>query len=179
MHGTIAGIFVGGASRRMGGRPKGLLTLEGIPLVDRWRSLFDDLGVESVLVGANDAYAPRPAIQDEIQGIGPLGGLLALLRRAGSGRALAVACDMPHVSAALVTRLVNAPAALAVAPRRAGRWEPLFGCYGGAAIAIAERRAREGARSLQGLLDELGASELTLSEAEAGELADWDTPEDL
>jgi molybdopterin-guanine dinucleotide biosynthesis protein A len=178
MMSTIAGIFVGGASRRMGGRPKGLIEVDGVALVDRWRALFDAIGVPSVLVGANDAYAPRAAIQDEIPGVGPIGGLVALLRRAGTGRAIAVACDMPHVSPALVTRLVNAAPALAVAPRREGRWEPLFARYEGAALDVAARRAGEGSLSLQGLLDELGASELSLSDAEWGELADWDAPGD-
>ena len=175
----VAGIFVGGASRRMGGRPKGLLAVEGVAIVDRWRALLDALGVPSILVGAGDAYAPRARRPDEIEGVGPIGGLVSLLRWAGHRRTLCVACDMPRVSLELLRRLVEAPDAIAVAARRDGGWEPMFARYEPAALDVTLDRIARGALSLRGLLDELPTRALELSDAEAGELDDWDTPEDL
>lgn len=82
MHASlVAGIFVGGRSSRMGGRPKGLLELSpGVTLVERWRVLFEGLAIPTVLVGEQDAYAQLglPVIADEPHA-GLLGGLLALL----------------------------------------------------------------------------------------------------
>jgi molybdopterin-guanine dinucleotide biosynthesis protein A len=168
----------------MGGTPKGLLrTPTGETIVDRWRGTFDALGIPCVLVGAHDAYASLglASVDDEPPGIGPLGGLVALLVRAGTGAAIAVACDMPYVSRALVERLVRAPSTQpVVAPRHDGRWEPLFARYDPPRVLpVARRRAAAGIRALQGLLNEMGAEPLALAPGELDELRDWDAPSDV
>ena len=182
---TIAGIFVGGAGTRMGGMAKGLLAAPGGEgtLVDRWRSVLAAAGIDRVLlVGKHPAYAGiagLEAIDDEPPGIGPLGGLVALLRRAGDGPALALACDMPFVSRALVERLLAAPPAPVVAPRREGRWEPLCARYDAPRVLPLATRAAAGPRHGVGrLLDEVGAVELPLAPGEGAELDDWDSPAD-
>jgi len=179
----VAGIFVGGRSSRMGGRPKGLLEITpGVTLVGRWRGLFEALGIPCVLVGAHAAYEGEgvPVIADASgDATGPLGGLLALLAHAGDRLAIAVACDMPFVSEALLQRLADAPRTNALAPRRDGRWEPFFARYDAAAVLpFAEAQARAGRMSLQALLDAASADELSLSPAEREQLDDWDTPDD-
>jgi molybdopterin-guanine dinucleotide biosynthesis protein A len=180
--GVLAGIFVGGQSRRMNGRAKGLLlTPSGPTIVERWRRMFEARDVETLLVGSHAAYADLgiPAIADEPPGIGPLGGLIALLTRAGGATAIAVACDMPYVSQALVDKLVAHPSvADALAPRQGPMWEPLFARYRASALATAKERASRGDHSLQGLLEELATEALALSADEMKELRDWDTAED-
>lgn len=181
---VLAGVFVGGASRRMGGRPKGLLPgPDGVTLVERWRMVLAGLGAAIVLVGESHAYEGLglPMLKDNPPGIGPLGGLVALLRHAGARPTLALACDMPFVSRGLVERLLSAPRdAPIVAPRRDGRWEPLCGRYDPVRILpLAVAREASPNRSLQRLLDDAPTSELPLSRAEADELRDWDTPEDI
>jgi molybdopterin-guanine dinucleotide biosynthesis protein A len=185
MHASlVAGIFVGGRSSRMGGRPKGLLEVSpGLTLVDRWRSIFERLAIPAVLVGEHAAYAHLglPVLADQPQA-GPLGGLLALLAHAGDRMAIAVACDMPFVSEALVGRLASLPragAAPAIAGRRAGFWEPFFARYDAPIVLpVARLEAAAGRMTLKGLLAAVKAEELALTDAEAAELDDWDTPED-
>ena len=166
----------------MGGRPKGLLEIApGVTLVGRWRRLFEALGIPCVLVGANAAYDGEgvPALADA-SAPGPLGGLLALLTHADDRLAIAVACDMPFVSRALVERLADAPRVAALAPRRDDHWEPFFARYDAAAVLpIATAQAHTGRGALQALLDAVPACELPLSAAEAEELADWDAPADI
>lgn len=180
----LAGLFVGGEARRFGGFPKGLLPgPAGPPLVDELARTLHSLGIPCVLVGRRPAYAicGLPMLDDARPGIGPLGGLLALLRHAGTHDVLALACDLPFVSPALVERLATEhEGAAAVAPRRDARWEPLFARYSATrALTAAERRADAGAWSLQGLLDELEASPLSLAPEEVNQLDDWDCPEDF
>jgi molybdenum cofactor guanylyltransferase len=183
MHkGVLAGIFIGGQSRRMKGRPKGLLvTASGQTIVERWRRMFEAAGIETILVGSHEAYGDLgiPAIADEPPGIGPLGGLIALLARARGATAIAVACDMPYVSQALVDKLVAHPSiADVLAPRHGPTWEPLFARYRAVALEKAKERASRGDHSLQGLLGELATESLPLSAAEMQELRDWDSVED-
>ena len=83
----IAGVFVGGASSRMGGRPKGLLaTKDGTSIVARTIALARAVASDVVLVGRADAYAALglAAIADAPGGEGPIAGLVALLERAAA-----------------------------------------------------------------------------------------------
>ena len=180
----IAGIFVGGAGRRMGGRAKGMMRgPDGRTLVIRWAQTLFDAGVSDVmLVGSHGAYADvgLDAIDDDPPGVGPVGGLAALLRRAGKGRALALACDMPFVSRSLIARLVDAPDAPVVAPRPEGVWEPLCARYEAPRVLdVVLGRIAAGDYALWRVLDEAGAVELELRAGEEAELRDWDTPEDV
>ena len=161
----------------MGGTAKGLLTAaSGETLIARWRRLFAEIGWTSVLVGRHEAYADMDieCIADSPAGIGPLGGLGPLLAGAGDGRAIAVACDMPFVSIALLSKLASHPSpAPIVAARRGALWEPLFARYDAArVIGAVETRARAGEHGLQGLLDAMGADPLPLEPTEQGELED-------
>jgi molybdopterin-guanine dinucleotide biosynthesis protein A len=181
---ALAGIFVGGRSTRMEGRAKGLLRAPtGETLVQRWLTLFSTLGVDAVLVGRNDAYESVGVEQlaDDPPGIGPLGGLVALLARAGDRDVIAVACDMPFVTLELLGKLITyEPGAAAVAPCSGKRWEPLFARYSAPfALELARQRVANGEHALQGLLAALSAVELPLSGPEMALMRDWDVPADL
>jgi molybdopterin-guanine dinucleotide biosynthesis protein A len=129
--GLVVGIFVGGASSRMGS-PKGLLEVDGDPLAARLARLARALDPsEVVLVGERDEYAHLglPMLRDggsrgPLTGAGPLGGLVSLLEHAGPRWALALSCDLPFVSVELLRALAGAPDAAVVAPVRQGRLEP-------------------------------------------------------
>lgn len=185
---NLLGIFVGGASTRMGGRPKGLLhsldTQE--PLVARLARLGRAAGLEPVWVGRADAYRELvPGLRelaDEPANVGPLGGLGALLRAGGDAHVIAVACDMPFVSQALLRRLQQEqPAAMVLASRsEAGFWEPLCARYHASAVLPScESALAQGVRSFQQLFARLPVAELSLSSTERTELKDWDRPEDV
>jgi molybdopterin-guanine dinucleotide biosynthesis protein A len=183
MSGPLAGVFVGGAATRMGGAPKGLLRLPGgETLVQRWRALLEAEGARVVLVGAGDAYRSLglEILEDDPPGIGPIGGLVSLLHRAEGGVGIAVACDMPFVTSALLGRLLAAAPAPVVAPRREGRWEPLFARYDSARVLpLARAHVAGGRRALHDLLYASGAVELPLTVDEAAQLRDWDSPADV
>ncbi len=182
----LGGIFVGGASTRMG-RPKGLLRgPSGKPLVAQIAERLRSAGATPVLVGARPEYAEIETslerLVDARADAGPLAGLVALLEAAGSQPVIAVACDMPWVESSLIARLVSAPSCTAIAPRPAGVWEPLCARYGGAdrdgasVLSIARARLERGELSLRGLLDALEAEVLELDVAERAMMRDWDTP---
>jgi molybdopterin-guanine dinucleotide biosynthesis protein A len=182
------GIFVGGRSTRMGGKPKGLLPApdSGEPLVVRSCRLARAAGLTPCLVGSAGAYRTLlpdlEIIADEPRGVGPLGGLLGLLRSAAPDPVLALACDMPRITEALLRRLIetDAPADV-LAPRgESGLWEPLCARYQSTPVSAAlERAIAAGVRSFQRLFTALQVAELSLAPHERAALKDWDRPEDI
>lgn len=177
----------------MGGAPKGLLPIDGEPIVARAVRVARGLGHEVVLVGRADAYAAVArgceVLEDVPAGVGPLGGLGALLARAerasvaGEAHVIALACDLPHLRAEPLQALVTAASrASVVAPRRApgAPWEPLFARYDAVRVrpVLAEALAA-GERSFQRLFARLDVDELPLEAASRDVLVDWDAPEDL
>jgi molybdopterin-guanine dinucleotide biosynthesis protein A len=185
----VIGIFVGGRGSRLGGVAKGNLGLGGGEtvlerLVTRARDALPATPI--VLVGAASAYESLglPALADDPPGIGPLGGLRALLAQAsadGRTHALALACDLPYLEAPLIARLgVDAPDADFLAPREGELWETLVARYATAVLPVVDDTIAAGERALQRVAQRLGdrAVELTLGTRERAELRDWDTPED-
>jgi molybdopterin-guanine dinucleotide biosynthesis protein A len=173
----------------MGGRPKGLLrTPDGRSVMDRTLAVAREVSSRIVLVGQSDAYSPDlPSLADRVldpdvdRGAGPLGGLSSFLHHAGSGDVIAIACDMPFITADLLVRLATyEPGWAAVAPKRDGRWEPFFARFDARrALPVVESRLARRALSMQGLLNELAARELPLLQGESTLLLDWDCPEDM
>jgi molybdenum cofactor guanylyltransferase len=184
---VACGIFVGGQAKRMGGRTKGLLsTPEGISIVAKLRAACDAVGGRVILVGgaaSREPYAGEgvQGLDDEPRAEGPLAGLVALLANAKEGRAIALACDMPFVTGALLRRLIDDPSAAPVlAARRGNTWEPFFARYDAAKVLpLALTAARNGKLGLQSLLDEAGADAFAMSADEERALTDWDTPADV
>jgi molybdenum cofactor guanylyltransferase len=188
---TWLAIFVGGASSRMGGKPKGLLVADDArtpreSIVARLIRLAAELNLTPVFVGTAEPYAlhwPQVrVIGDEPTGIGPLGGLSGVLAAAGQARVLAVACDMPQVTSALLQRLLNtAPAAPVLASKNQdGRWDPLCARYDPHTVRPRLQMAlAQGVRSFQRLFESLPVTELELDAQERVQLVDWDTPEDI
>jgi molybdopterin-guanine dinucleotide biosynthesis protein A len=176
----IGAIFVGGASRRMGGVPKGLLIApSGEPIVERLARILGDLGLSVVLVGDASRYGGSglSSLADATPGKGPLGGLVAAL--AAGDPVLAVACDLPRLPPEVLARLLAAPPAPIVAPIVSGIPQPLCARYSATVLPVCRARLGRGALSLRGVLDEVGVTELPVSAEEAENLGDWDSPEDV
>lgn len=171
------------------GSPKGLLrapeqTTER--LVERLARVGAEAGLDLCLVGQAGPYdgilTDVLRLEDDPAGIGPLGGLSALLARAGERHAISVACDMPFVDAAILRELAAFPSACAViAPRRGcgapyepmlARWEP------SRALPVLRGALGRGVRSFQGVLAALEVEPLA-GDHFARALIDWDTPEDV
>jgi len=106
-------VLAGGLGRRMGGVDKGLVTLDGEPMVARVLARFVPQ-VSEVLISANqnlDRYRAlgHDVVADEVGGYaGPLAGLHAGLTRARCELVATVPCDSPFLPTDLVARLRGA-----------------------------------------------------------------------
>lgn len=103
-------ILAGGRATRMGGVDKGLICLNGRPLIAHVLAALQPQ-VATVLINANrnvDTYAKMGCrvVPDDQQGYpGPLAGLAATLAQADTPWVLTVPCDGPLVPADLGARL--------------------------------------------------------------------------
>lgn len=133
-----AAILAGGKSSRMG-RNKALLDVGGTSIIRRTAALLRPLVGELFLVADDPApYAGLglPVRPDVHHGCGSLGGIHAAIAGAAHPLVLCVACDMPHLNAAVPELLLaNAdPADDALMPLVGGRPEPLLAVYGRRAL---------------------------------------------
>jgi molybdopterin-guanine dinucleotide biosynthesis protein A len=144
-------VLAGGAARRYGGAPKGLLAVGGGRILDHVVDAVQAVTGKPPLLIANAPEGPtwRPdleTIPDARPGFGSLGGIYTAVT-AGSGPVLCVAWDMPFVTVPLLRALVGRferGDVDAVLPESSGRrgLEPLCAVYGPACgPAIAQRLA--------------------------------------
>ena len=109
-------VLAGGQGRRMGGVDKGLVELDGKPLVAHaLERLAPQVG--AIIVNANqnaERYAAFgwPVVGDSVSGFaGPLAGLHAGMTAATTSHVVTVPCDSPFLPGDLVARLAAALAA--------------------------------------------------------------------
>jgi molybdenum cofactor guanylyltransferase len=181
-------ILAGGKSRRMGGSPKALLPFGGRPLIEHIAETLRSV-LPNCLVVTNtpDLYAflGLPMVGDVFPEGGSLGGIYSGLRAAPGDHALCVACDMPFLSAPLVTHLAGRAAeADVVIPDAGGELQTLHAVYGKACLPPMERRLRSGQLRIAGLFDDVRVQRVPADEV--ARFADPDTaflnlntPEDL
>lgn len=106
---TLA-ILAGGAGSRLGGVAKGLIELDGAPLIASQLKLAREMKA-AVLVVTRDPSVYRrfevPLCTDETPELGPAAGIVAGLRAARTERVLFTGCDMPWLSQAVLARLLQ------------------------------------------------------------------------
>jgi molybdopterin-guanine dinucleotide biosynthesis protein A len=131
-------VLAGGASRRLGGIPKGLVHVGNRRVIDLAAAALRDV-TDTLVLAANDrdagSWLPGVAVAADLHpGAGGLAGVEAAMRVAGGRAALVVAWDMPFVSAELLRLLVrsatehDADVALPESPSPYG-FEPFCAVY--------------------------------------------------
>lgn len=148
-------VLAGGAARRYGGVPKGLLAVGGRRILDRVVDVVQAVtgGLPLLIANAPDASSWRPdlkTIPDARPGLGSLGGIYTAVAAGGGPEpVLCVAWDMPFVPEALLRALVDGATAGpydAFLPESSGKrgLEPLCAVYGPACRLPIEQRLNNG-----------------------------------
>lgn len=166
--------MAGGRNTRYGA-PKALERVGGRRIIDRVIAALEQVTPDLVLI-ANDraAYASLalPVRSDERPGAGALGGIHTALRwsqeqdRAG---VLAVACDMPFVSSALLSQLVQTARTTGVdvvAPESSSRrgLEPLCAYYSTRCLGAIEDALARGDYRMIGFHEQVRVQPLPVAE---------------
>jgi molybdenum cofactor guanylyltransferase len=112
-HQITAVVLAGGRARRMGGQDKGLVELNGKPMVEYVLSIVE-AQAGAIVINANrslDRYAHYgyPVIADELSDFqGPLAGMASCMARAATSYILTAPCDSPLLPEDLGPRLYEA-----------------------------------------------------------------------
>ena len=187
-------VFAGGRATRLGGRNKALLEVGGRRIVDRIRDALGPLVSETLVLTNDDSLAELGGARlvfDPTPHAGVLPALASGLQAASCELCLAVACDMPFVSARLFEYLLQLQAAEAadvVIPRsEASRTslEPMHAVYRRATVLEAIRAAlARGEQRMISYFPSVRVREVEPSEWQAVDAAglaffNVNTPEDL
>ncbi len=130
---VTAVILAGGEGRRMGGVDKGLVKLDGKPLIEHVIARLQPQ-ISSLIISANrniEHYQKYgyPVITDQINNQGPLGGILSALLQCKSDWLLTIPCDTPYPPPNLRLRMhqtANQTACLLFTAHDGQRRQPLF-----------------------------------------------------
>ena len=184
--GVTGVVLAGGQGRRMGSIDKGLVLLQGRPMVqhvlERLRPQVDE-----ILINANQHRADYEAFghavfADAIAGFaGPLAGLQVGLAQARHPLVATVPCDSPFLPADLVARLAAALAAreadLAVA-RTFEQPHPVFALVRRTVLPHLTRFLEEGGRKIDAWYATLSTVEVPFDD-EADAFRNINTPDEL
>ncbi len=138
------------------GRDKSGLVVGGVTLAERTATLLR--GVVEAAIEVGPGVSGLASTREEPPGQGPLvaiaEGRRALRARGHDGAALVIACDLPLLSAALLTLLCDWDAPGSVVPIVRGMPQPLCAKWGPRDLDEAQHAASGGARSLQHLINQ-------------------------
>ena len=178
----LGAVLAGGGSRRMG-RTKALLPLpDGRPMAQAVAETLAQVCRDVVIVGPAEPVATLARwrhLPDARPGLGPLGGIEALLASGLDTAFLVCPCDVPLVSAGLLRGLTatgGRPASVFSLPGEGPCPLPIrieAGCR-----PAVERLLAEGRRAVCELLAVLAVHTVEVPESRARELVNVNTPQD-
>lgn len=126
-------ILCGGRARRLGGVPKGLLRVNGVPILERLLVHAPRFARTFLVTGAPEPYQAYAleVVPDILPGHGAPGGVHAALAAARTPWVFAVGVDMPFVQVEVVEELMGArgPEVDLVYFEVLGHAEPLLAVY--------------------------------------------------
>tara|TARA_B100000925_G_scaffold86974_2_gene62478 strand:+ start:6851 stop:8230 length:1380 start_codon:yes stop_codon:yes gene_type:complete len=180
-------LIAGGKSSRFG-EDKAFFDWNGEPLFQRQLKKLLALGPNQLWLSANgdQDYGELPngviRVDDDDEGLGPVGGLLNVFKRSEAERIVVLGVDLPLMEEGFLAKLVDDDSG--IVPKTQRYWEPLAAVYPREAmLAILESAMEQGNRKLQRLLDKAEQSGVTrayaVSEGEGLLFTNLNSREDL
>lgn len=144
-------VLAGGSGSRLGGIDKGMMSIEGINLVERLMKTLK--GLDTLIVCRDDQikdYSPySQVIGDEFKEMGPLGGIHAALKFFKEP-ILVVGVDMPFVKREVIDCLFRefSHEEALIPTWKDGKTEPLLACYNYKIVDRIRRNLEKGERKI-------------------------------
>lgn len=163
-------LLAGGQSKRMG-QEKGNIKLPGARLYEYPLSVLESLCDEILLSSNEDKLTGNKyrILCDEVEGIGPVGGLYTCLKASSHDLNLVLSYDMPLASRSLFEYLLQEwkEEEVLIPADGLGRPEPLCGLYRLSALDALKEMIRQKDYAVQGILRRTRSRVLKITKAHA------------
>ncbi len=164
---SVTGIVLaGGKSSRMGSE-KGLVLLNGKPLI---RYAIESLAplCDRIIISSNsDDYNNMgfEVVADEIQNIGPMGGLLSSLKKSTTEKNLVLSCDLPFANHLLLAYILQMSIGYDAAVPWQGNqhFEPLCAFYNKSVLNVMEQFVMSQNYKLPDLFENINIKKLIIN----------------
>ncbi len=124
-------ILAGGKSSRMGAE-KGLLKINGTPMIELAIRALEPVVSNILIISANSnyLYLGRPLYPDRIEDCGPSGGIYTGLLHSSTDMNIVLSCDTPNITSAFLEYLIlHAAEEDVLVPVSLGTKHPLSAVY--------------------------------------------------
>ncbi len=151
-------ILAGGKATRLNGISKGLIPLNGMPIIENQTNLLKKFCHQIIIVSNDSSYHYLQSdtivvISDLIKNIGPLGGLYSGLSFTNEEKNIVVACDMPYVSEDVIHFLIPyQKKGEVIVPKLQEDIHPLCGIYSVNILPIIQQQIKKNDFKLKHLL---------------------------
>lgn len=177
-------LLAGGKSSRMGYHPKQQLMLDGESFQNRILKQLQGFGEIAISRrNENEENAediPYPLWQDQIPGLGPLGGMFSCLQRAAYETVFFVACDYPMMTTECMDFLIGQMEEEddCVIPVVNGRIHPVCAVYRKRICPVLEEQIKNGELAVKKLLKRLQVHDVEMPEVYERCFRNVNTPEE-
>lgn len=174
-------ILAGGKSSRMGS-DKGLVEINGKPMVEYSIELLEELNIPAHISTSNKQYISYglPVITDDFQDVGPMGGIHAALTSIRATVVLFISVDTPFLSEAIISQLLAQRNDKKITVAKCGKnTYPLIGVYPTRMVNEVEKYIHSGGRSVFGFLEGTPTQIISFPDSYASNFRNINTPEDL
>lgn len=107
---NITGIILaGGKSSRMGS-DKGLLAINGVPMISHVINSLIKAGIKDIIIISKNSEYQKfgfPVFPDIIEDKGPLGGIYTGLSKSKTSKNLVLSCDIPFLDETIIDKLIR------------------------------------------------------------------------
>ncbi len=153
----VSGIILsGGKSTRMG-KDKGLIKLNGKPMIQHVIDHIDPI-CDQILISANDKTYEDfgyPVYYDEINDIGPAGGIISSLKHSSNKKNIVISCDLPFASTKFIRTLLELSGDYAITlPMSRQHYQPLCAVYSKEVYPVFMEYISKGIYSLKSIIKE-------------------------
>jgi len=175
-------ILSGGKSLRMG-EDKGLMKIEGKPMIKYVIETVEQLTKQIMIIANNKAYQifHYPVYKDSIKDKGPLGGIVEGLSRSTSDFNWVLSCDTPYLEQGLLTDLMLElkKENQAVIVEHSNRKHPLIAVYHRSSLPVFEKQLDQNDLKLSNALNKLKMKTLNIDHLDKKIVANINSKKDL
>ncbi len=148
-------VLAGGKSKRMDGRDKSMLPVNGVPMIQHIVTRLEKHFREIIIGGDEKKYSflGHKVVPDESPDSGPLMGVYSCLTKSVTELNFITACDIPEISIEFIEKMIEISegADIVMPVNESGEYEPLYAIYRRTVLPAAGKLLAEGRLKLSDL----------------------------